>query len=139
MGRINPSSNDRLKRALVAKCHITFRPTIISKVSCLACIDETIYGHSLPSVNLRRAVVSYCRKYMYVHLDRTSKLTDRGMVIKLIVLCMEMFRYLVIHSSVHFGPFLVLGDLINFKGDHPTKSRIAKEIRMKGQRSEVTI
>ena len=50
-----------------------------------------------------------------------------------------MFRYLVILSSVHVGPFLILGDLINCKGDHSTSLRIAKEMRMKGKRSEVTI
>ena len=45
----------------------------------------------------------------------------------------------MILSSVHVGPFPPLGDLINCKGYHSTKSRIAKEIRMKDKRSEVTI
>ena len=34
-------------------------------------------------------------------------------------------------SSVYVGRFLILGDLINFKGDLSAKSIIAKEIYMK--------
>ena len=72
-------------------------------------------------------------------LIRRLKPTGRCLTIKLIALCIEMFRYLDTLSSVHVGPFLILGDLISCKGDHSTKSRIAKEICMKGQRSEVTM
>ena len=73
-GANQSSSNDRLEKTLVAKCLITVRPTVMSKVNRVAYIDEPIYGPSLPSADSSLTVLSVTVERLCTWIGRLNLL-----------------------------------------------------------------